>query len=244
MITASLDTSGFDAVLAKLMSATGQPMREVTLAESRAILQTSLDRTKITPKQEIPKQVDRRFNTFSQGVSGRAAARLYPRISIAQKTLNVWWIEPGPKFYIMNGDRYWSDQRWAAYRSQMSDRESLLPVATKEAFARRGLPKQSWFFLADLLGYALKASKEVEGSTVRGRQLREVVQSTLTENATEFTLHGTNYSIATMRRDGARIFEGALRGRVKYFKKNLEKGVFSTLEKIHRAYPHLLKVNS
>ncbi len=244
MITATLDTSGFDTVLDKLMHATGQPMREVTLAESRAILQTSLDRTKLTPKPQVAIQVDRRFNTFSQGQTGRSAKKLYPRLSISPKTTNIWWVEQGPKFYIMNGPRRWSDQRWSDYSAELADRAALLPIATKEAYARRGLPKQSWFFLADLLGYALKASKEVEGATVKGRQLREVVQATLAENATEFTIHGTNYSIATMRRSGARILEGAIRGRVKYFRRNLQHGVFESLEKIHRAYPQLLKVNT
>ncbi|MFZ4597818.1 MAG: hypothetical protein ACOYNN_04160 [Terrimicrobiaceae bacterium] len=244
MITAQIDTRGFDEVLRKLASSTKRPMREVTLAESKAILQTTLDRTKILTKQVLKFRVRRKFNQYGGGDFGRASRGVTPKISIAPNVGRTWWVEPGPKFYIVaGGERRWSDERWERYQAEEADRKADMPSITESALRRRGLPKQSWYFLADTLGYSLKATQDVIGATVKRRELREVVTSVLRETSSEFEVHGTNYSTSTQRADGRAVLARTMEGRVKYFRMNLEKGVFASLDQIHRAYPNLLKIN-
>ena len=245
-MTSTIDTSGFDAAIDALMKATGLPMREVTRAESRAVLQMSLDRTKLTAARDIRDGVIKKHNRFAGGRSGAGADGNFPKISIAPKRGRVWWVENGPKFYVMDGagaDRRWSNARWSEYQTLESERRASLKSMTVELLARRGLPKQSWYFLGLGEGHSLKAAGVVTSAAVNKQALKRVASSSVKETDREYTVIFTNRSIATIRKDGSRVLASALQGRIKFFKKNLSLGVFQSLEKVERAYPGLVRVN-
>jgi hypothetical protein len=140
-------------------------------------------------------------------------------------------------------ERHWRDSRWTAYQNLDAERLAELERATKEALKRRGLPKQSWALLANVIGENLAASSEVINATLNGRRLDEVADALVTDLANEFNILFTNTSQASAKKSGASILSATLKGRIKYFVMNMKKGVFDELEQIHRAYPNLVKVN-
>lgn len=248
MITGTIDTSGFDLVIPKLVDATGLPMKTVTLAESKSVLQTCMDRTKLAAKKVLRDRMARKFNQYAAGDIGANARGQEPRISIAPKAQHNWWVDRnaqgGRTFYIMNGNRRWSDERWAAYQAEEADRRADLKLAIAEALARRGLPKQSWYMLAEIIDIRLKAPEEVINAKVRGVRRLDLVSAVVSDVRNAFVIEFTNSSRISYHKGGARILSTALQGRVKYFRRNLQKGVFESLEKVHRAYPNLVQINS
>jgi hypothetical protein len=247
MITSRIDTSGMDEVLRKLSSATSRTMRDVTLSESQSVLQTCLDRTKLTPRSVIDYKIQQRFHQYSSGKYGKKAISSFPKISIAPKKDRTWYVEQGPKFFLAAGEKdghqqHLPDSIWAEYQQAESERKSKLRASVIDHLSRQGLPKQTWQHLGELLGLNLKAGQNVINATVKGHQIQ--VEDALIKEATSFfQVVCSTQSIAAARKGAARILSTVLSGRVKYFRTNLEKGVFDSLKQIERAYPNLLKVN-
>lgn len=246
-VTLDIDTAGFDLVIKGLSGSAKVPMKTATLAESKSVLQGALDRTKMAARKVIEQRTVRRYNTYAAGDVGSVARSQMPRISIAPQARNNWWIERNDEgvrtFYIMNGQRRWSDERWQAYVAEEADRQADFKEAVTEALARRGLPKQSWYMLAELLGMQLKAGKVVVEAKVNKNRLRHVARTIVEDLDSAFVVHFTNSSRSTYYADGGRILSMVMRNRVKFFEKNLKLGVFESMEKIAKAYPNLLTVN-
>lgn len=241
-----MDISGMDRVVPLLAKAAKVPMKQVTRAESKSVLQTALNRTKIPAKAVIHQRTERKYNNYAGGDIGPVARGQLPSISISPRKKNEWWLDRNAEgvrtFYLMNGNRRWSDERWAAYQAEEADRKADLKDAVIEALARRGLPKQSWYLLAELLDMRLKASPEVVNAKVNKKRIQHVARTLVEEMESVYIIHFTNTSRATYYADGGRIISTIIRGRVKYFERNLRLGVFQSMEKIAKAYPNLLTV--
>lgn len=259
MITGSIDTSGMEKVLRQISAMTMRPMREVTTSEALAILQTCMDRTKITGAGEIKSKLKTKFNQYSQdGRFGTRSAGSFPKISIASKNGNIWLGVGRPSsgafsrtrgrqgrgvWHLVN-KHYERDADWSLFQEMTRDRLAKLEKLTLDWVARRGMPKASWYWIAEEIGYALRATAVVLDTAVRGRAMKEVASSEKKQTADSFTIVCRNSSIAAARKDAAGILERTLAGRAKYFEQNLKRGVFDSMKNVERSYPNLLKVRA
>jgi len=259
MITASVDIRGMETVLSRIAVLTMRPMEEVTTAEALSILQTCLDRTELTPASKIKETVKTKFNQYSQ--SGRFGTRSegsFPKVSICSRNGNIWLGVQRPSrgafsrtrgrygngvWHLVN-KHYERDEDWNLFQDMMKERIERMKKLTKEWLARRGMPRASWNFIAQELGATLRAAAVVLNATVRGRAMKEVGKASRKKSADGFSITMTNSSIASMKKDAAGILERTVAGRVKYFEKNLEKGVFDSMKNVERAYPNLVKVRA
>lgn len=259
MITGSIDVSGMEEVLRQISVMTMRPMREVTTSEALSVLQTCLDRTELTKAGEIETKLKTKFNQYSQdGRFGTRSNGSFPKLSIASRNGNIWLGLPRPSSGAFSRSRgrggggvwhlvnkhYERDADWNLFQEMTRDRLELLKKYTLEWVARRGMPKASWYWIAEAIGGALRATAVVINATVKGRALKEVSSAEKKEDSNSFTITCRNSSIAAMKKDGAGILERTLAGRVKYFGQNLERGVFESMKNVERAYPNLVKVRA
>lgn len=259
MITGRIDVSGMEKVLRQISQMTMKPMQEVTTSEALSILQTCLDRTELTPASTIKEKVKTKYNQYSQ--SGRFGTRSegsFPKVSICSKNGNMWLGVPRPArgafsrrrgragggvWHLVN-KHYERDEDWNLFEELMRERVQRMKKLTEEWLARRGMPRASWNFIATDLGHTLKAAAVVLNAKVRGRALKEVGRAEKKQTEDGFSIIMMNSSIASLRKDAAGILERTVAGRVQYFERNLEKGVFDSMKNIERAYPNLVKVRA
>lgn len=259
MITTAIDVSGMETVLRQISAMTMRPMREVTTSEALSILQTCLDRTELNKASDIERNLKTKFNQYSQdGRFGTRSNGSFPKISIASRNGNVWLGLARPSsgaFSRARGRRgggvwhlvnkhYERNDDWNLFQEMTRDRLGKLKKMTTEWIARRGMPKASWYWMAENIGYELKAAAVVINAAVRGRALKEVSSAEKKEDTNSFTIVCRNSSIAAIKKDAAGILERTVAGRVKYFEKNLEKGVFESMKTVERSYPNLVKVRA
>ena len=104
----------------------------------------------------------------------------------------------------------------------------------------RGLSKESWLKLAKAAGFDVKAPAYVQKISSNHP---ENASFTRTESDSSVKLSFKNSQPTIQKIGGQRILKRAVAGRVKYFQKNLEKGVFESIDKVAKAYPGLVKIN-
>ena len=256
MITASIDISGMETVLRGLSVATMKPMKDVTTAEAVSILQTCMDRTELTPAKTIISSLTTKFNQYAQRDRwGSRSQGFTPKISIAPNKGNVWFVRPvggigkysrsrkgGVVCLLVNKNNV-PDEIWNDYQSMEQDRIHNMARMTTEWLARRGIPRAAWYQLAEGMGHALKAAKDVHNATVRGKR-PDLAVTTIEQDANSFTLVFSNQSIASINKDAAGILQRTINGRIKYFERNLEKGVFDSMKHVEHAYPNLVKLRA
>ena len=259
MITAQIDISGMQEVIAAISVSTLRPMKEVTLAESKSVLQTTMDRTQLLTAGKIRSGLEKKFHQFADATHwGPTATAVIPRISIAAGKGNVWLLKDaatrksprkkgsraiagGPVCHLIS-QHHETEEDWSLYQSLEKERKSTLAAKIKERLARRGLPRQSWWLMAQMSGVPVRASSVVTGARVRGALLDDVARVTAASGPNSFTISFANSSQASIKHDGFRILQGVLAGREKYFRTNMEKGVFDSAKEVERAYPNLISV--
>ena len=259
MITASIDISGMETVLRGLSVATMKPMKDVTTAEVVSILQTCLDRTKLTPAEKLRQATVTKFNQYSgDGRWGTHSQGSFPKISICSKNGNVWLGLARPSIGAYSRTRgrrgggvwhlvnkhYERNEDWNTYQQLTRDRVHHMKNRIDELLKRRGLPKTAWAILAANLGFTLKAASVVINSTIGKKPLSELGHAEIEQTSTSFTIHASNQSIASLKKDAAGILQRTINGRIKYFERNLEKGVFDSMKHVEHAYPNLVKLRA
>ena len=242
MVTTSVDIRGFEAVISALSSGLHEPARKVTIAETAAILQQCLKWQVVVDEAKTIDIALRKFNQFSLGNAGKYTGYSTPKISHAPRKGRVWWVESGPKFYIMGGgNRRWSDERWSRYQSEDNDRIRGSEHHFHESLKRRLLPKQAWYNLAITLGYKVIANQAIIRASAHGRKPITGEISTH-ESGAKFSIEGEVWSMGVIRKGGGAMLGRAVQGRIKYFERNLHKGTFDHIEHIQRAYPKLFTI--
>ncbi len=105
----------------------------------------------------------------------------------------------------------------------------------------RGLAKKSWVMLANKLGIPIKAPQYVlRAVATTGREYYEDVNATehYDDKKVEIRIENNQPTINAI--GGSVILEMAIAGRVKFYFRNLEHGVFMSLEKITKKYPGIV----
>lgn len=112
----------------------------------------------------------------------------------------------------------------------------------KRKLAGRGLSKQSWERLALAAGLVISVPAYVRKAIAStGKQYPQNFTATRMRKGRAFGIAFENAqpTVQLPQVGGARALHRAINGRVKFFARNLEKGVFTSLRKIAAAYPGL-----
>ena len=139
-------------------------------------------------------------------------------------------------------DKRLTAKDYSDYGNITRARDNRQTVETKEKLQRRPLPRQSWYLLGEKSGCNIKTTRAVINSGVRGKPVESsATAASKEETGSKFKLHFSNKFKATLKKDGAENLQRAFQGRISYFKKNLEMGVFNAWEHVARAYPRLCR---
>jgi hypothetical protein len=140
-------------------------------------------------------------------------------------------LSPGGYKRYKYGNKY-PDQVWA----KISDQRK---ASVLEKIARRGLSKQSWLKLAQLLDLDVKATKLVQKLPANFAGNFAVSRN---RGDGKYSVNIRNAQPTVNRIGGSRILKKAVAGRVKFFETNIRNGVLSEMDKFAKAYPGIVNV--
>jgi hypothetical protein len=150
------------------------------------------------------------------------------------------FIRRGRSMHDMSGGRKWSDQRWQRYR----ELEHQIAVKNAEAAKRipktKGVARQSWLQSARDLNLdmeIIKPSSFVRKAVQLSRTQFTNSKGTKIETKTNFALEFQN-SYPQFQNGGysSAVINGAIKGRIKAFNIDMEKGVFEDVKRRAKRY--------
>lgn len=210
-MSVTVDYSQFSRIVQEIAKRAGVSAEAVLMSEAEAILGKALSGTKAANAGKI----DAIHNAKKQGKTTKGTPA---------------WIE-------MDGKKYNLSHRYptAVWQKLMAENEKN----RREKKARRGLSKQSWLTIARQLGLTIKAAATyVSEARANGRAVTGATAGRKIKSGASVTLEGMNamQSALSFPAGGRVAIDRAIRGRISFFRNNLKKGVFDSVEGIRRAY--------
>lgn len=207
-----LDTVRFRRLVLTLAKHARITPEEVIEAEAGKMLEGAVRFTKVAKSKAIRDRMIRRFEN-----------RKFVKLD-------------GKRYYLEN--RY-PDEIWSRVEDALTDEYNSLEDRIKLRLKRRGLAKQSWWLLGKKLGIEIKAPAFAQKAEVAGVDLPGNVrfQREGTGKKSVLTLVNDSPSAASPGGKGHDAIRRAFRGRLRYFERNMQEGVFRRLKTISAAYP-------
>ena len=257
---ASVDVSGFQGAMnaAAQYVGAGKLTRAAVEGELGKVLQRAVDYTHAPDEEEFAQIKEyglrRKFNTYAGGAIGSQARRITPRISVGPRTGNIWWIDEGRKGsqtpYLMNGGprKHWGD-RYARFQAENNDRLADLATELQETLpkilAARGMSKQSWWQIGQMLNISIPGVPAWVRQAVDSRRPGfEYGTGTCEDSADRlvFTLANSMPTLIAPQKsrdglEGANILQRAFDSRDKAIMTGIEKGVFDDLKAALNRFP-------
>lgn len=137
----------------------------------------------------------------------------------------------GSKKYFL-GNAYPNDI-WKEIQSQRK-------ASLQKKVRARGLSKQSWKRLANIVGLHVQAPGYVDAAMPPSGPHPENFRAQKMKDRGKFYIHFSNAQPTVNKIGGGLTLAFAIQGRIKYFEKNLELGVFRSIDEIKAAYPGLI----
>jgi len=125
----------------------------------------------------------------------------------------------------------------AVWNAIIEQRKSSL----EKKLSLRGLAKQSLLKLAEAAGLTVKAPsyvKKLKANFTKNFSVNRIIS----EGSYSISLRNSQPTINVI--GGNAIVRRAIKGRIKYFQTNMEKGVLDSMEKFAKAYPGIVKISS
>jgi len=148
------------------------------------------------------------------------------------------------KFVKLDGKRYYLENRypdrvWKRVEDALGDEFNSLEDRIKKRVKRRGLAKQSWWLLGRKLGIDIKAPAYSKKVQIEGVDLAGNVRFDRSGSGKRsvLTLINDSPSATSKGGKGHDAIRKAFRGRLKYFERNMQEGVFRNLKTLSAAYP-------
>jgi hypothetical protein len=260
-----LDIVGFERSVEALIKsgaiAGSDPVKTVLRAEAGIILKTCAGRTKVaTPEQatvrarvrslhalDLNSKSDSHMSITAGAKASAGYGKVWRRIGRgADGMMRLQQTHAGGFSPLW---RHYKDGDWRDIREGITDFISDINRRGPAAVKAIGLARQAWVQIADSLGIKLESVPGGGASPAALAKARDAIASNGRSYANghgeqigaaqEFIVRLiNNYPKASaMKLDS--VLVGVVNGRVKFFEKNMEKGVFSSAEKILRAYPGL-----
>lgn len=213
-----IDMSRFTIGVQEIARASGRSLPEVVDNEAAAILESVI---KSTPALNVSRArsnfENRQFGAHKTGIEPKRPFR-------GKLTKN------GFKTYYY-GNRY-PDPVWNEISRQRKEKLAIVLSA-------RGLSKKSWLALAQSLGLDVDAPTYVKKAVSKSGPHPEDTQAERVNAPGEYRLRFSNSQPTVILTGGERRLARAIEGRLKFFRKNLELGVFSDIKQVAHAYPGL-----
>jgi hypothetical protein len=241
----NVDTSGFEAMCRDLSHMGANPFGPIVHMEAGRVLEIAARLTRAPSVGTIHERVIAKFNNYADGKYGKKTIGLYPRVSNAPVKGHKWWVDRNAAgarvFYIMNGERKWSDARWGRYKAEVAAQTSHAQSFFIKAKGARGLAANSWYQAGVSLGLDINVLGYVK--TARPSNGRTYVNgsSQTTDSRDAFYIDLFNHLPALAQTggplDGASILQRAISNEVKYFETLVAKGFFDNVKKRAERYP-------
>lgn len=273
-MSCSFDTSGFTSLVANLSQISGKEYDSVLRDQTGQLMGLCIRYTGIGNKEKIAKNV-------AWQISHTLSLENGTKIKISQND-NIWLIDRsnwkshkrkvsapakeynGHTFHLMNGNRHWSNERWALYqslRAQMANDGTTDEYRSRIKVALRavGLTKSTWQQIADELGAGdkTKAPAYVRNSrTFHGASVPKIGGATTTSDSTGHFIDISNTSRLLTRGpskhfrgdasslNGFGILQRAMNARVSAFQHEMENGVFTDIEARAKRYPGIFTTHA
>jgi hypothetical protein len=240
----NVDTSGFEAMCRDLSHMGASPFGAIVRMEAGRVLEGAERLTRAPTVGQISERVIGKFNNYGAGKYGSAKTReIYPRISNAPIKGHKWWVDRNVSgkrvFYIMNGQRKWSDERWGRYRAEVAAQTHAAQAFFQKAKGARGLSKNSWYQAGLSLGIDINVPAYVKDARPSNGRTYVNARSETVSTADSFYIDLFNHLPAMVdgRLDGAGILQRAVSHEVQYFETLLSKGFFDNVKKRAERYP-------
>ncbi len=244
----SFDSKTFDQAIAEISHITGKSQSDVIKNEARAILGQSMKNTGVADK----KLIRARHNYKGDGNDAPGVVKVFERVNGKKvrvrsiKRKGMWGTTPkGKVAYYANRINPLFKELTTVLKSRMND-----------ALANAGQSKATFIFLAQSLRLRDPSSEEkrfggvtipayvTKALSIFPRSLKERLKTRDSgeDNYTITISHKGISALSPASRKGAggiKAFALAYSGRIKFYKQNIEKGVFKTAKKVLAKYPGL-----
>jgi len=240
-----VDTVGFTGMVRELSGKFGVPVWVALYSETAAVLSRCISLTPRKAPQLIRRSVEYRNRTlweggdpdnyrkrgsFIAGFDKSGAGTLFETSNWDGKGKQPK-LRGGKSFHYTTEFQHWSDVRWARWQAALAKmKEKAIDVA--KAVRSSGVAKATWYQIAHALGIEsqVKAPGYVQNAV--SRDGRVYIHGTARKVDTPqqlFVEIRNDSNLVVSRLNGASILSRAINGRIGYFNKNLETGVFEDI---------------
>ncbi len=234
--TMQVDSSTFDLAVATISKMTGRSQKDVIQNEAKRILFKAAKDTKAADT----KLINRRY-TYPQNATSplQLDEKLIAFVTIDGKKVRVRSVrQKGVWETTPKGKRVFRPNKinplWKKVKAKLASEK-------KKAKGNKGQSKATWVYIGkrlklkvDAPGYVMKALAAMPRSLKNKLFGEDNGEANFT-----ITIENSGRTVLTRGADGRKAFEGAWLGRVVFFKKNLEEGVFTTAKKTLAKYKGL-----
>jgi hypothetical protein len=238
-MTFTLDSSTFDGGMRELARITGKDFKDVVHHEGHAILKKAIKKTKSASLANI------KAHYTYKGV-GTTPSSVIGHVTLNGKKRRVRSIR-----YFGRWVEDKKGRRWDKFKinPEFKQLDKFLKARMKWAKDRRGQSKATWLYIAKraklhhfsgLPAYVIKALNLMPQSLKS--QLRGEDHGLASSEYYLLIGNAGRTAMAPQSRKGPGgyfAFKDAYNGRIAYFKMNMEKGAFETIEEILKKYPGL-----
>jgi hypothetical protein len=215
-MTIEVDTSAFDGMCYELAKMAGAPPDNALREEVGKVLSRAIE---LTPAASVDKIRRQQTNQ---------AYAMEPATLYTPKNLHRRNVRNGRVLYKLT-NRY-PDTLWQKIQQQRNK-------DLKKKLDARGLAKQSWWIIGNLLGLNVSAPAYVTRAvpSTGKRYADETANVDRQEGELAYEFENSQPTINAI--EGAKILQQAINGRVNYFMANVSHDVFSKMETIAKKYP-------
>src|SRR5882724_8434773 len=221
MAISRVDTVGFTRMAQSLANMSGAPLEKIIDFEAAKVLERCIT---LTPALNVSKA---RSQFGSAQYSAQPSWLYQPKTGRA----NVKLTKRGYVIYYL-GNLY-PDPLWRAIAERRKD-------SLQKKLKARGVSKATWLQIGIALGLSVTAPGYVR-SAVPGKGRRQDGYGRRQRNRDQYYVELENRGqVVSNNLGGARILQAAINGRMNYFRKNLEHGVFKSVSAIAGKYPGVI----
>lgn len=240
-VHATVDTTGFKDMAHGLSKISGTEVWPVILSETGHVLEGCVRGTTRDSVDRITRSVE--FKNRELRAPDKS-----PVISITKKGV-IWYVdEPGPgnegrargrkvagkTFHPMTEHLKYSDERWARFQAAMRELEAKV-IDPRDVIGRAA---HSWVQIAESLGLNIEAPQYVRQPKPFHGRIYPNGSSRKTQTVDSIFVDIINSNPVLLSTiDGNRILQRAINGRIEFFRRNMEKGVFDDLKVRAQRYP-------
>ena len=234
----TVNATTFEGGMRDLARISGKDFKDVVHNEGHAILKKAIAKTKAASSANIKAH-------YTYKGEGPTPPSVIPFVRLNGKKTRVRSIRKMGRWITQKKGNYFDPKK---INPQFKELQKVLKARLKWAKDRRGQSKATWIYIAKRAklkpltapGYVMKALDLMPQSLKRKLRGEDVGIDSDKYHLLIFNAGRTVMAPRSRLGPGGFLaFKDAYKGRIAYFKKNMEKGAFDTVEKTLKKYPGL-----